>query len=104
MPLARICSNALTSAFLSLLTGQRIRDSQCGYRVYAVEMLRRMSIEYDRFEMESEVILKASRLRFPIRFVRVQTVYSRDIGSHISHVRDTLRWVKAVLGVWLRME
>jgi len=99
MPVARVCSNLLTSTILSLLTGVPIRDSQCGYRAYAMDFVRTIEIEYDFFEMETEVVLKACRAGLPVRFVPIQTVYS-NARSHISHVRDTARWVRAVLRMW----
>lgn len=99
MPLARICSNRITSFILSVFTGVPILDSQCGYRIYSSELLKRLKIEYQRFEMESEVIIKAARLGFQIGFTPVQTLYLNG-PSHISHLKDTLRWVKAVISVW----
>jgi len=100
MPFARILSNRLTSAILTILTGQRIKDSQCGYRMYSREFVMSINIEYDRFQMESEVILKSAAKKFPVRFVPVQTLYLRNGASHISHFADTLRWAAAVLRVW----
>jgi len=100
MPLARILSNRLTSAILTILTGQRIKDSQCGYRMYSREFITSIYIEYSRFQMESEVILKAAAKKFPVRFVPVRTLYLRGGASHISHFADTLRWAAAVLRVW----
>jgi glycosyltransferase involved in cell wall biosynthesis len=100
MPPARILSNRLTSAALSILTRQLIKDSQCGYRLYSRGLITSIDIEHSRFEMESEVILKAAAKRFPIRFARVQTLYLKDGQSHISHLADTLRWIRAVLRVW----
>jgi hypothetical protein len=101
MPVARICSNSLTSGLVSLLTGVRIRDSQCGFRLYRAALLRAITIEYPRFEMETEVILKACRLKFPVQFIDVQTLYCSS-QSHISHAKDTLRWIRAVTRVWMR--
>ena len=101
MPSARILSNRLTSAILTLLTKQRIRDSQCGYRMYSRELVASINIEYDRFQMESEVILKAAAKKFPVRFVPVQTLYLRGGTSHISHIADTLRWAAAVLRIFI---
>jgi glycosyltransferase involved in cell wall biosynthesis len=100
MPFARIVSNTLTSALLTLLTGTRIYDSQSGYRAYNTGFLRRISIVYNRFEMESEVIIKAAKLGYPILFIGVQTLYC-SAGSHIAHIPDTLRWVRAVVGTWM---
>ncbi|MDG5816798.1 glycosyltransferase family 2 protein [Chitinispirillales bacterium ANBcel5] len=102
MPLARICSNRLTSSFLSLLTLRLIKDSQCGYRLYSSELLKKLDIQYNRFEMESEVILKAAFMNFPISFIQVHTLYLNG-PSHISHFRDTLRWLKAVLHIWVSL-
>jgi glycosyltransferase involved in cell wall biosynthesis len=100
MPPARILSNRLTSLAVSLLSGRRIKDSQCGYRMYSRDLITSVKIKYDRFQMESEIILKAAAKKFPIRFVRVQTLYLKEGPSHISHFIDTLRWIKAVLVVW----
>ncbi|MBD3315329.1 MAG: glycosyltransferase [Chitinivibrionales bacterium] len=98
MPVARIISNRLTSLILSLFTGCRIYDSQSGYRLYSRRLLDSVSLEYSRFEMESEIILKACRSGFDIRFVSVQTLYFHT-HSHISHIIDTVRWIKAVLNI-----
>ncbi|MDR2577659.1 MAG: glycosyltransferase family 2 protein [Chitinispirillales bacterium] len=100
MPPARIFSNRLTSAFLSVITGRHIKDSQCGYRLYSRGLVTSTCTQYSRFEMESEIILKAAAKNFSIRFVRVQTLYLREGSSHISHFSDTLRWIRAVLRVW----
>jgi hypothetical protein len=98
MPPARILSNKITSFILTRYAHQPILDSQCGYRLYNSSFLQAITIEYNRFEMESEVILKAAHLKYPIRFVEVQTLYL-DQTSHISHILDTFRWVRAVLKV-----
>ena len=99
MPPARIFSNRTTSWILSRYCGQTIRDAQCGYRAYNAALLSSISIDYDRFEMESEIILKCCAANMPVQFVPVQTVYSKEIGSHIRHLHDTLRWINAVVTV-----
>jgi hypothetical protein len=53
--------------------------------------------------MESEVILKAVQAGFPVHFVPVQTLYFKT-RSHIAHITDTLRWIKATLGIWRFMK
>jgi len=102
MPFARICSNRITSFILSQITGKKIVDSQCGYRLYGAALLDAVNIEYPRFEMESEVIIKAAFLHFPIHFIQVQTLYLNE-SSHISHLKDTIRWVKAVTHIWISL-
>ena len=41
MPIQRIFSNKITSQLLSIKIGQRILDSQCGYRAYKNEVLKK---------------------------------------------------------------
>jgi len=103
MPLARIISNRLTSLILSVLTGRRVADSQCGYRIYSAEFVKSIQIEYNRFQAESELIQKAAAKHFPIRFTGVRTLYLKGGSSHISHLSDTLRWVAAVARVWFKL-
>jgi len=103
MPWLRVFSNTLTSAALSLLCGYRIYDSQSGYRLYNGRFLRMMCCRAQRFEMESEILLRAAYLHFPVIFVKVQTLYLNG-NSHIVHFQDTIRWVKAVGIVWLQLK
>jgi glycosyltransferase involved in cell wall biosynthesis len=102
MPIARIFSNVVTSKILSLICGAKVLDSQCGYRIYSTDFLKKISIKYSRFEMETEVIIKAVKLGFPVSFVDVRTLYLSG-QSHISHLKDTIRWVRAVINIWLKL-
>jgi glycosyltransferase involved in cell wall biosynthesis len=102
MPLARIVSNTLTSLCLSLLTGRDILDSQCGFRAYSTACINAAPCVFPRFEMESEIIMRACARGFSIDFVPVQTLYF-STRSHISHVADTLRWLRAVITVFMEL-
>lgn len=101
MPIERIASNRITSALLGFFCGITVRDSQCGYRIYNMDLVKQITITYNRFEMESEIIMKAAFLGFPVIFTNVQTLYLEG-PSHISHVADTLRWVAAVINIRLQ--
>ncbi len=102
MPPARIVSNTLTSLVLSLLTGRRILDSQCGFRAYSARLLSAAPCRFERFEMESELLMRACSLGFSVDFIDVQTLYF-STQSHISHVADTARWLRAVITVFLEL-
>lgn len=101
MPPERIMSNRLTSWVLGLFCGIPVLDSQCGYRIYNTILLKRIRCDFNRFEMESEIIMKAAFLGFPVTFVTIQTLYLEG-PSHISHVADTFRWIAAVLKIWMQ--
>ncbi|MGD9202398.1 MAG: glycosyltransferase family 2 protein [Chitinispirillia bacterium] len=100
MPVARVFSNRITSLFLSLICHKKILDSQCGFRMYSTELLKNISLHYKHFEMESEIILKACFSGFQIFFIPIQTLYFSD-QSHISHIKDIIRWIRAVITIWI---
>lgn len=102
MPIARIFSNRSTSGFISLVTGQKIPDTQCGYRAYRVNTAQSTPCRYVHFEMESEILLRVSKAGYRIESVPVQTLYTAET-SHISHVWDTLRWIRSMLTTLVEM-
>lgn len=96
MPLLRRFSNGTTSAFLSLVSGRKILDSQCGFRAYRSSVVSEIECISTRFEMESEILLRAAAKGYTFQNIPVSTHYNGET-SHISHVKDTLRWIRTVL-------
>lgn len=78
MPVQRIMSNKITSLFLSFKTGQKIVDSQCGYRAYKSEVIKNVTTYSNGYEAESEEIIFAARLGYKIGFVQIPTVYGAE--------------------------
>lgn len=92
MPLARYCSNRLGSAIASWLAGQRIRDSQSGFRLVRTDRLRGLPLRARKYEIEMEILLKLSRAGGRIEHVPIQTVYDGGRArSKMKPVRDTVR-------------
>jgi glycosyltransferase involved in cell wall biosynthesis len=98
MPLIRRLANGVSSGWASWLAGQPVADSQCGYRLYGRRMLERTPITPGRYEVESEVIVRAARLGFRLAAVPIPTVYSTEE----SQIR-TLRDVPRIIGVLARL-
>jgi glycosyltransferase involved in cell wall biosynthesis len=96
MPWLRKATNDVTSWWVSRLAGQRIEDSQSGYRAIAVPVLRAVRPESRRFDYESEFLVAAARAGFRIGSAPVPTLYNAP-GSHIRPVRDTVRFIRFVL-------
>jgi len=96
MPPARIFSNWATSSFISFITKQKVFDSQCGYRAYRLSAILSIKMKFFRFETESECILRLRSRGFFVENVPVKTLYTAET-SHISHIRDTFGWMKAVI-------
>jgi glycosyltransferase involved in cell wall biosynthesis len=96
MPLDRQFSNKMTSLMISLLTGQRVRDSQTGYRLIKANILRRIKLVSNRYETESELLVKALLNGYKIAHVPIKTIYNNE-PSHIHRLVDTLRFLKVFI-------
>jgi len=96
MPWLRKATNDVTSWWVSRLAGQRIEDSQSGYRAIQARVLRAIRPEGRRFDYESEFLVAAARAGFRIGAAPVPTLYNAP-GSHINPFRDTIRFIRFAL-------
>ena len=102
MPLHRQLSNKLTSWILSILCGQQVYDSQCGYRRYSIQSIIDLHCRENGFQFESEVLIKLSRRGASIGHVIIPTIYGNETSS-IRNVQDTFKFIKLILGsLWLK--
>ena len=93
MPWIRRVTNAEMSRQVSRLCGQPIPDTQCGFRLLRREVLERITLTTDRYEIESEMLIKAARAGFRIASAPITTVYE-DQESRIHPIADTLRFFR----------
>ncbi|MDD4857588.1 MAG: glycosyltransferase family 2 protein [Candidatus Krumholzibacteria bacterium] len=96
MPAIRVFANRLTSAVVSLRTGQRIPDSQNGYRLVRASLLERLDLVTSRYEIDSEIIIKACRARARVSSIPVNTIYGEEKSS-IRPLHDALRFIALVI-------
>lgn len=98
MPASRRFANRFSSGWVSAIAGQRISDSQCGYRLYRRAVLERTPVRASRYEVETEMAVRAARLGFRVAEVEIPTVYG-DETSHLSPTRDVPR----IVGMLVRL-
>ncbi len=96
MPIERVFSNRTTSWIVSLISGSEIPDSQSGYRLIRTSAVNDLVLTCDRFEMESELLIKAGRKKLKIDSIPISALYE---GAHssISVFRDTYRFIRLVI-------
>jgi glycosyltransferase involved in cell wall biosynthesis len=97
MPAIRLQVNKVTSFIASLLSGIRIHDSQSGYRLIRKNIIKKIELKTNRFQMETEIIVKAARAGFSIGEVPIKTIYLSQFKSHINPFTDTIRFIKLIL-------
>lgn len=100
MPEDRKHTNRFMSFLISALSGQRIPDSQSGYRLIKREVLEKVNLKSSNFEIESEMIIRSSRAGFKIESVPIKTVYD-DEKSKVNPVIDTLRFIAFAIKIIL---
>jgi glycosyltransferase involved in cell wall biosynthesis len=89
---ARRFGNRFSRKALSFFAGTDVPDGQSGFRLYDAELLRAVTLRGTRYELESEVIVKAARAGR--RVVSVPVRLERADGKPTSHFRpwrDTAR-------------
>ncbi len=96
MPFVRKVTNRIMSSVLSALCRQRIPDTQCGFRLIRRGVLETIKLESSKYDLESELLIKASRKNMRIASVPVESIY-RDELSRIHPVKDTLRFMSLLL-------
>lgn len=101
MPLIRRLTNRFMSFLISSIVHQRLPDSQCGFRLIKSEVLRRVTLTTTRFEIESELLIKAARAGFKISSAPIKSIYKGE-KSQIHPLTDTLRFIIFILKIGLR--
>ncbi len=101
MPFVRLATNRFMSGQISLICGQAIPDTQCGFRMIHRALVPLLLDRGGRFDYETEMLILASWAGERISAVPVSTVYGEETSS-IHPVRDTLRFFKLMLRYWGR--
>ena len=93
MPFIRRVVNRYMSNQISRVCGQKVPDTQCGFRMVDRELAPDLLGGGHRFDYDTEVLIIASRKGYRIESVPISTVYSDEV-SKIHPVRDALRFFK----------
>jgi MFS family permease/membrane-associated phospholipid phosphatase len=96
MPWARRCTNAISSALLTLVTGQRMLDSQCGMRLYRLDALERAPLPPGRYEAETRHLRSALRAGLAVGWVPIPAIYAGE-ESAFRPLSDTWRVLTSIL-------
>jgi dolichol-phosphate mannosyltransferase len=94
MPLRRRLTNALASIAIARLAGIRLDDTQSGFRAIRRRVLERVDARGDRYEFETDFLIRAGRAGFRVCNATIPTVYGAT--SHFRSVSDSVRIVRAI--------
>jgi len=85
------------SGMVSLLCLRGIRDTQCGFKLFRTEVLRRIAprLRTQGFAFDVEILMRAREMGFPIAEVGVR--WSDDRRSRIRPIQDSSRMLVQLL-------
>jgi glycosyltransferase involved in cell wall biosynthesis len=88
VPPHRRIANFMSSAATRLVSGGSVRDSQSGYRGVRREVLSTVHAEGDRYEFETDFIIRAAHAGFTITNIPISTIYGS--ASYFREFRDAM--------------
>lgn len=81
-------------------TGTWLEDTQCGYRLYPLKEIEKLSLYTPKFEFEIEVIVKAAWQGTLIKNIPIKILYE-DV-NRVSHFRTVPDFTRiSILNTWL---
>jgi len=87
-----------------MTTGKKVRDSQCGFRAYPIDVLLGLSIKSTRYDFEVEAIVRASWAGVRLEGIPVEVTYSPPEGrvTHFRPLVDNARISRAFTRLVIR--
>jgi len=96
VPAHRRVANRISTAAARLVTRVPLTDSQSGFRALRPQAVREVSAAGDRYEFETDFLVRASEAGFRIAEVQVPTIYGPP--SHFRHLTDAWRVARVLWG------
>ncbi len=98
MPLYKYVGNRILTTFQNRVTGLKLSEWHSGYRLYAVEALKKVAFERNSndFDFDTEIILQLRMAGCTIREVAIPTYYGDEI-CHVNGIRYALQVVHATV-------
>jgi glycosyltransferase involved in cell wall biosynthesis len=94
VPKHRRIANMISSAATRAVSGGKVRDSQSGYRAIKADVLRKVHGEGNRYEFETDFIIRAARAGFTTVNVPISTIYGSP--SYFREFRDAWLVIKVL--------
>lgn len=94
VPRHRRIANMMSSAATRIVSGGAVRDSQSGYRGIRREVLNEIHAEGDRYEFETDFVIRAARAGFSITNVPISTIYGP--ASYFREFHDAMRVIRVI--------
>ena len=96
MPPVRVLCNMVGTKMISVVCKQHIPDALNGYRIIKREVLESVTLETEGFDIDPEILIKASQVGFTVDSVNIECVYGKEV-SHIRPLFDGYDFFRIVI-------
>lgn len=86
-------ANRFSNFWFRVLTGIRLSDTQTGFRLYPLDLIRNMKFYTNKYEFELEILVRAAWQRINVTSVPIQVFYPPK-KERISHFRPFTDFVR----------
>lgn len=93
VPLKSMFGNKITRAIFTIITGNKITDTQTGLRGFSASMLPWLAkLNGNRYEYEMNQLLDAKKAGYNFYCIPIETIYeNNNEGSHFHPIMDSIR-------------
>jgi len=92
--------NKFSNFWYGVETGIWLEDTQSGFRLYPLQVLKNLKLHTDKFELEIEVIVKAAWFGATVKNIPINVLY--DENERVSHFRPFQDFTRiSILNTWL---
>lgn len=94
IPPKRRFLNKFSNFWFERETGERLGDTQCGFRCYPLAQIERLALDFGGFVFEVELLVKAAWAGIGFEQIPIPTIYDESTigGSHYKPFSDTLKF------------
>jgi glycosyltransferase involved in cell wall biosynthesis len=99
VPQGNSFGNVFSSWWVYIETGYNLKDTQCGYRLYPLEIVNNIKLFTPKFEFEIEIMVKSAWRGVELRNIPVNVLY--DPKERVTHFRPVIDITRiTLLNIW----
>lgn len=92
--------NKFSNFWLAVTTGEKLTDTQSGFRLYPIKAMENIKLRTSKFEFEIEAMVKSSWNGILLKNIPIRVFY--DQSERISHYRPLIDFLRiSLLNTWL---
>lgn len=96
MPAKNSFANRFSNFWFTVQTGQRLDDTQTGFRLYPLDLLKKIKPLTSRYEAELELLVRSVWRGIPIFSIPINVHY-QPANERVSHFRPTTDFIRISL-------